>query len=55
VAQYGVQRIFSGTGAPPLEVETPAEALTYVLTNAGAVSYVPADMDVGAAKVLRGH
>jgi hypothetical protein len=49
---YWVQRIFSGTGTPPPEAQSPAAAIAYVAGNPGAVAYLPADVDPGAAKVI---
>lgn len=49
---YWNQRIFSGKGAPPLEVGATADLIAYVLANPGAVGYLPADVDPGGAKVI---
>lgn len=46
------QRIFSGTGVPPPEAESPAAAVAYVLANPGAVAYLPREADPGRAKVV---
>lgn len=50
---YWTQRIFSGTGLPPPEVDSVAAAVHYVMSNPGAVAYLPPDADPGRAKVLR--
>jgi ABC-type phosphate transport system substrate-binding protein len=50
--RYWNQQIFSGKGVPPPEAGTPAEVVAYVLANPGAIGYLPADADPGAAKVV---
>jgi hypothetical protein len=50
---YWTQRIFSGTGVPPPEAETPTAALAFVLANPGAVAYVPSTLDTGRARVVK--
>jgi ABC-type phosphate transport system substrate-binding protein len=49
---YWTQRIFSGTGVPPPQAESPAAAIAYVLANPGALAYLPADVDPSGAKVV---
>jgi ABC-type phosphate transport system substrate-binding protein len=49
---YWTQRIFSGTGVPPIEVESPAAAVAYVLANTGAIAYIPVAVAPGRAKVI---
>ncbi|HVV87291.1 MAG TPA: hypothetical protein VHE35_29825 [Kofleriaceae bacterium] len=49
---YWNQQIFSGKRVPPPHADTPAAAIAYVLANAGAVAYIPADVDPGRAKVV---
>ena len=49
---FWVQRIFSGTDIPPPEAASTAAAVAYVLANPGAVTYVPADANIGDAKVI---
>jgi ABC-type phosphate transport system substrate-binding protein len=49
---YWTQRIFTGLGVPPPEADTAQEAIRYVLTNRGAVAYLPINVDPGAAKVV---
>lgn len=50
---YWVQRIFSGKGTPPPELESTAAVLNRVLSDPGAVAYIPEDTDPGAAKVVQ--
>jgi hypothetical protein len=49
---YWTQRIFSGLGVPPPEADTAQAAIRYVLSNKGAVAYLPANVDAGGAKVV---
>jgi len=49
---YWVQRIFSGTGVPPPEADSPSAAIQYVLTYPGGIGYLPIDAPAGRAKVL---
>jgi ABC-type phosphate transport system substrate-binding protein len=49
---YWVQRIFSGKGTPPPELESTAAVVTRVLADPGAVAYIPEETDPGAAKVV---
>jgi hypothetical protein len=50
---YWSQRIFSGKGVPPPVAATPADAIAFVLTNPGALAYLPVGVDHGRAKVIR--
>jgi hypothetical protein len=50
---YWTQRIFSGTGVPPPELDSPAAVINYVLRNAGAIGYIPADVNAHPAKVVQ--
>jgi ABC-type phosphate transport system substrate-binding protein len=52
VRSYWQQKIFSGRGVPPPEVETDAEVVHYVLRYRGSVGYVSSRADVLKAKVL---
>jgi len=52
VRSYWQQRIFSGRGLPPPELESDEAVLRYVLSRPGAVGYVSARTPLGAAKVL---
>jgi ABC-type phosphate transport system substrate-binding protein len=47
---YWNQLLFSGKGVPPPEVDSTDAVIRYVLANAGAVGYLPADADPRAAK-----
>ena len=49
---YWNQRIFSGKGVPPPEVERVADMIAYVVSEPGAIGYIPAHVDPGAAKVV---
>lgn len=49
---YWNQRIFSGKGVPPPVVDSTAAVIAFVLANAGAVGYLPADAHPGDAKVV---
>jgi hypothetical protein len=50
---YWNQQIFSGKGIPPPESDSVASVVAYVLANQGAVAFVPANADVGKAKIIR--
>lgn len=50
---YWLQRIFSGTDLPPLEVDTPGAVIAYVLANPGGLAYLPIDVDPGGAKIIK--
>jgi ABC-type phosphate transport system substrate-binding protein len=52
VRAYWQQRIFSGRGVPPPELESEDAVVSYVLTHEGAIGYVSADLDLAGAKVL---
>jgi hypothetical protein len=52
LSAYWLQRVFSGTDIPPPEAASPAEAIAYVVANPGAISYLPADVNPGEAKVI---
>lgn len=49
---YWNQRVFSGKGTPPPQVDSVEDAIEYVLQQRGALAYVPADTDAGPAKVI---
>jgi ABC-type phosphate transport system substrate-binding protein len=49
---YWSQRIFSGTGVPPPEVESPGAVIGYVLANKGAIGYLPTSASPGRCKVV---
>jgi len=50
---YWIQRIFAGLDVPPPEADSMQAAIRYVMSNAGAVAYLPAGVDPGGAKVVR--
>lgn len=52
VRRYWQQRIFSGRGVPPPELESDAAVLRYVQQSSGAIGYVSADANVSEVKVL---
>jgi hypothetical protein len=55
VKNYWQQRIFSGRGVPPPEVESDEDVVRYVLKHRGGVGYVSGRADVGRARVLVVH
>jgi ABC-type phosphate transport system substrate-binding protein len=52
VKRYWQQRIFSGSGVPPPELESEEAMIAYVLKHRGAIGYVSAETAVGKAKTL---
>lgn len=50
---YWNQQIFSGKGVPPPEADAVADVIDYVVSTKGAIGYVPVDVDVGKAKILK--
>jgi hypothetical protein len=50
---YWNQRIFSGKGSPPPELDTEAAVVAYVLANRGAVGYLSPGSDPGRARVVK--
>lgn len=52
VRNYWQQRIFTGRGVPPPEVESDADVIRYVGTHAGGIGYVSMAADPSAVKVL---
>jgi hypothetical protein len=52
VRSYWQQRIFSGRGVPPPEVDSEAAAVRYVQQNKGGVGYVSSNADIREVKVL---
>ena len=52
VRSYWQQRIFSGRGIPPPELESDDAVIAYVLKHPGAVGYVSGSADPGEAKVI---
>jgi hypothetical protein len=55
VRSYWQQRIFSGRGVPPPELESDAAIVRYVVGNRGAVGYVSKSTELGAARVVSVH
>jgi hypothetical protein len=55
VRSYWQQRIFSGRGVPPPEVESDVAVLRYVSQHPAAVGYVSTRADIKDVKVLRIH
>jgi len=53
VKSYWQQRIFSGRGVPPPELETDEGVVAYVTKHRGGVGYVSPSAEVAKAKVLR--
>jgi len=52
VRSYWQQRIFSGRGVPPPEVESDLAVIRYVREHPGAVGYVSGQADTREVKVL---
>jgi ABC-type phosphate transport system substrate-binding protein len=52
VRSYWAQRIFSGRGVPPPELDSDAAVIEYVLKHRGAVGYVSSATKLGQAKVV---
>jgi ABC-type phosphate transport system substrate-binding protein len=52
VRNYWQQRIFSGRGVPPPEVDSDADVVRHVLKHRGSVGYVSGRADIGRAKVI---
>ncbi len=52
VRGYWLQRIFSGRDVPPLELDSDAAVIRYVMSAPGAVGYVAATTNPAPAKVL---
>jgi hypothetical protein len=52
VRSYWQQRIFSGRGVPPPELESDDAVVAYVLKHRGAVGYVSPNAKLGEAKPI---
>ena len=52
VRSYWQQQIFSGRGVPPPELDSDEAVIRFVLKYPGAIGYVSAGADIGAAKPL---
>jgi ABC-type phosphate transport system substrate-binding protein len=50
VKSYWQQRIFSGRGVPPPELDSDQAVISYVLKHRGGVGYVSTGADLGGAK-----
>jgi hypothetical protein len=55
IRSYWAQRIFSGRGVPPPELDSDDAVLSFVLKHRGAVGYVSAAANTGKVKVLPVH
>ena len=53
VKSYWQQRIFSGRGVPPPELESDQAVIEFVTKHRGAVGYVSPGAAIGNAKVLQ--
>jgi ABC-type phosphate transport system substrate-binding protein len=53
VKSFWQQRIFSGRGVPPPELESDQAVIHYVTTHRGAVGYVASDAPLGKARIVR--
>ena len=52
IRSYWQQRIFTGRGVPPPELESDAAVVRYVQSHRGAVGYVSESADTSAVKVI---
>lgn len=52
VKRYWQQKIFSGSGVPPPELDSEEAVIEYVLKHRGGVGYVSASAAVGKARTL---
>jgi hypothetical protein len=52
IRSYWQQRIFTGRGVPPPELESDAAVLRYVQSHRGAVGYVSESAETSAVKVI---
>jgi hypothetical protein len=55
IRSYWAQRIFSGRGVPPPELDSDDAVLSFVLKHRGAVGYVSGAANTGKVKVLPIH
>ena len=53
VKSYWQQRIFSGRGVPPPELESDEAVVAYIMKHRGAVGYVSPAADIGKARLVR--
>jgi hypothetical protein len=52
VRSYWQQRIFTGRGVPPPELDSDAAVVRYVIGNRGAVGYVSKSAEIDTARVV---
>jgi ABC-type phosphate transport system substrate-binding protein len=52
VRSYWQQRIFTGRGVPPPELDSDAAVVRYVTSNRGAVGYVSKSAELDSARVV---
>lgn len=52
INEYWAQRLFTGTGAPPLQLATSAEVVNYVANTPHAIGYVDSKMVDQRVKVV---
>jgi hypothetical protein len=55
IRSYWQQRIFSGRGVPPPELESDAAVIRYVVNNRGAVGYVSKSAELGGVRAVVVH
>lgn len=55
VRTYWQQRVFSGRGVPPPELDGDVEVVRYVNTHRGAIGYVSVEAKLDGVKVLAIH
>jgi ABC-type phosphate transport system substrate-binding protein len=53
VKSYWQQRIFSGRGVPPPELDSDQAVLAFVTKHRGGVGYVSSATDIGKARLIR--
>ena len=53
VRHYWQQRIFSGRGVPPPELDSDEHVVRYVLEHRGAIGYVSADAPLHGARAIK--
>jgi ABC-type phosphate transport system substrate-binding protein len=53
VKSYWQQRIFSGRGVPPPELDSDQAVVTYVTTHRGGIGYVAPGTELGKARLIR--
>ena len=53
VKSYWQQRIFSGRGIPPPELESDRDVIRHVMKHRGGIGYVSSSAEIGKARLLR--